>query len=1039
MTEERWRIQLLGGLQVRRGDRVLAGLQRQQPALLLAYLAFHAPSPRSRDTLADLLWPEADLETGRHNLRSVLHALRRLLEPTDTSPGSVLVADHTTVRLQPAAVTTDVLEFRAALADAARAQSPQRRAASLAAAVDLYRGELLPDFYEPWVLTERPPLAEAYLAALHRLALEREQAGDLEGALDAAQRAISADPLREEAHYDVMRLYAAAGQPQSVLRQYQELERVLREELEETPSAEARALAEELRQSARTLVVARRRAPMTEEVGRRPAPPADAARGEGTTEPRDDGPRTRSPAGAVGDRSAASAARRNGGAPSGVTGKLPVQWTRFYGRQEEIARLTELLASSVSRLVTVTGPGGSGKTRLVIAAVGRLVEAPLDLAPSPQAVAFVALADLTDAGRIPEAIADALGLDRSPEVEVLEQVIGHLSAQPWLLVLDNYEHLVEEGALWVRTLLERAPTLTCLVTSRQRLGITGEQELALLPLPTPRRGTVIEQLGEYASVQLFVDRARAVRSDFALTAENAASVAELCDRLEGLPLALELAAARIAVLSPQEMLGQLERRFTFLVTRQRDTPARHRTLRAVIEGSYQLLDGELQRFFARLSVFRGGWTLEAAQAVCDEGAPAAAETSYQSEATRVGRTLDYLEQLRDCSLLTVEEEGRYRLLETLREYAWEQLAISGERAEIQRRHRDWYLQLAEQADAAARGPGQKAALTRLEGELENLRAVLAWCQEEADADPKSDAAEAGLRLATALWWFWYRRGNLAEGRQWLEGALARGGHLPASLRASALLRSALLASEREKAESLLRAARQELERALALAHASGDRRAIADATVSLAEVAHRTLDVDAALSYARMARQQMEALGDRVGLFRALWVMALLALWRGDRQTARPLMEELMPLCREMGDSEHLIHALGAMGHLARDEGDTARARLWYEESLALRRKMGNQLALAQSLEDFAVLAGREQQAERAVRLLGAAEAFCETLGARIPTADATDYERTVAEGRTALGEAAFARAWAEGRALSLEQAISLALENSSAPPGKGE
>jgi DNA-binding SARP family transcriptional activator len=213
MKEERWRIQLLGGLQVRRGDRVLASLQRQQPALLLAYLAYHSPSPRSRDTLADLLWPETDPASGRHNLRPVLHALRRLLEPTDSPPGTVLVADNTTIRLHPAAVTTDVAEFRAALADADRAEEPAVRVRSLAAAVDLYNGELLRDFYEPWVLTERPPLAEAYLAALHRLALEREQAGDLEGALEAAQRAISADPLREEAHYDVMRLYAATGQP----------------------------------------------------------------------------------------------------------------------------------------------------------------------------------------------------------------------------------------------------------------------------------------------------------------------------------------------------------------------------------------------------------------------------------------------------------------------------------------------------------------------------------------------------------------------------------------------------------------------------------------------------------------------------------------------------------------------------------------------------------------------------------------------------------------------------------------------------------
>jgi predicted ATPase len=1031
MTEERWRIQLLGGLHARRGDRVLSALQRQQPALLLAYLAYHSPSPLSRDTLADLLWPEADLETGRHNLRSVLHALRRLLEPPDTPPGTVLVADHTTVRLHPAAVTTDVAEFRAVLADAARAESPERRAASLATAVALYRGELLPDFSDLWVLTERPPLADAYLAALHRLALEREQVGDLDGALEAAQRAISADPLREEAHFDAMRLYAAAGQPQAVLRQYQELERVLREELGETPSAEARALAEELRQSARTLVVARRRLPVSVDVGRRPASPADAAQGIGAPEPRSDAPRVRPPAEGDGDRSAASAARRNGGAPIGVAGKLPVQWTRFYGRQEEIARLTELLSSSVSRLVTVTGPGGSGKTRLAIAAVGRLVEAPLDLAPSPQAVAFVALADLTDAGRIPEAIADALGVERSPEGEVLEQVIDQLAAQPWLLVVDNYEHLVDEGALWVRTLLERAPTLTCLVTSRQRLGITGVQELALLPLPTPRRGTALEQLGEYASVQLFVDRARAVRSDFALTRENEVWVAELCDRLEGLPLALELAAARIAVLSPREMLGQLEQRFGFLVTRQRDTPARHRTLWAVIEGSYQLLEPEQQRFFARLSVFRGGWTLEAAQAICEAGERVDGERGERWGPGR-GQALDYLEQLRDCSLLTVEEEGRYRLLETLREYAWEQLGASGERAEIQRRHRDWYLQLAEQADAAARGPGQKAALTRLAPEIDNLRAALAWCRESADANPDSHAAEAWLRLADLLYWLWVRYGHLTEGAEWLEGALARSSEVPTSVRSHAFIRAAYLARNRGKPESsrsLFQSARQGYEELLARARTEGDRNGIAAAVLELAEVTQAIGDLDAAWSYGIEARQRTAERGDRIGLARSLEALSAVAPARGDLRAARSLLEERLALCRELGASDFLIHALGGLGHLERDEGDYARARSLYEESLVLRRELGDRFAVAQSLEDLAVLAGREQQAERAIRLLGASEAFCETLGARPPVADVSEYERTMAEGRAALGEEAFARAWAEGRAMSLQDAIAFALD----------
>jgi predicted ATPase/DNA-binding SARP family transcriptional activator len=1119
MTEHRWRIELLGGLQARHGDQALAGLQKQQPVVLLAYLAFHCPAARSRDTLADLLWPEADLETGRHNLRSVLHAVRRLLEPGtraaggyprsgwSTPPSAVLIADSTTVRLNPAAVTTDVTEFRAALAAAAQAQSPPGRAEALAAAVALYRGELLPGFYDSWVQAERPPLAEAYLTALGQLALEREQAGDLEGALEAARQAVSADPLREEAHYDVMRLAAAVGQPQAVLRQYQELERVLREELGETPSAEARALAEELRQSARTLVVARRRTELTRiRPGGRPEDAKGTDGGWGSSS--DTVPVPAAPLSPFvssgrppGRIRVNSATERRAPDPH-----LPVQLTRFYGRQEEIARLTELLAPSVSRLVTVTGPGGSGKTRLAVAAVARTAGASLGISPVQQAVTFVALADVTEAARIPEAIADALGLERSPEVEVVEQVIGHLAAQPWLLVLDNYEHLVEAGALWVRTLLERAPTLTCLVTSRQRLGITGEQEFALLPLPTPRRSGVPafgrsgvqgdpvrngpavdlagperpnartpERLMQFPSVQLFVDRAKAVRSDFALTAENAAAVAELCDRLDGLPLALELAAARIAVLSPQEMLGQLAQRFAFLVTRQRDTPARHRTLLAVIESSYQLLDPELQRLFARLSVFRGGWTLEAAAAVCGElGVRCSVLGVGTDRSDRSDRsslipntehptpTLDYLEQLRDCSLLTVEVAqgaGRYRLLETVREYAAEKLAASGELTAVRNRHRDWYLQLAEQCDAAVHTPEQTAWLTRLEPDLDNFRATLAWCFEAVDSgqwpvasaaksktgvplpeplselttihQPPTTAAEAGRRLALAHFRLSKLRGYVADGLAWREGALARGGHLSPALRAAGFLRAAHLAfwrGHRDRSEPLLRSARAEQEKALVLARASGKREEVAQVVLTLADINYRLKDMDAAWRLGLEARERLEMLGNRVDLARAVDLLAGAALQRGDREAGRPLLEERLAICREWGASDHLIHALGAIGHFARDEGDYARARSFYAESLVLRQKLGYWLALAQSLEDLAVLAGRERQAQRAIRLLGAGEAFCETLGARPPVAVAADYERVVAEGRAALGDAAFAAAWAAGRAMSLDQVVDYAL-----------
>jgi predicted ATPase len=349
------------------------------------------------------------------------------------------------------------------------------------------------------------------------------------------------------------------------------------------------------------------------------------------------------------------------------TSNLPLQFTRFFGRREEIERLTKMLSSGEgqrvgdersrpdaslnlhpSRLVTLTGPGGSGKTRLALEVAERCVAA------RRGAVWFVPLADLSDPRLIIDAIRDALHLTPSPEAAPLEQVVAALSHQPTLLVLDNFEHLVAAGAPLIRTLRERVPTLQCLVTSRQRLEVEGEREFPVLPLPTPEEWNNPEQLSLYESVQLFVDRAQAVQPDFQVTNANAAAVAELCHRLEGIPLALELAAARIRLLTPAQMLAHLEHRLDFQTSSRRDATARHRTLRAAVDWSYELLSSELQQFFAWLSVFRGGWTLQAAAAVCEESA-----------------ALDYLSQLQACSLIVAEEisgESRFRMLETLREY-----------------------------------------------------------------------------------------------------------------------------------------------------------------------------------------------------------------------------------------------------------------------------------------------------------------------------------------------------------------------------------
>jgi predicted ATPase/DNA-binding SARP family transcriptional activator len=1050
-----WRVELLGELRVTQAERVITPFRRQKVEALFSHLAFYGDRSHPREALIDLMWPEIDPEVGRNHLRVLLHRLREQLDEPANAADRLLLTDRDTVRLRPLGFTTDVADFGAALESAAATSDPAERARLLAASVALYRGELLPGAFEPWVLGERQHLAERYLEALHQRVEALEQTGDLEQALQVARRAVAADPLREEAHYDLMRLYAAAGQPSATVRQYQELERLLREELGETPSAATRALAEELQQSARTIIVARS-APSASTPDHRPGFPlgggTSGAPPSGTTvdhSSRPLPPAAREPPTPPGlaEHDRAEAAEAVGGRRSAV-GTLPMQFARFFGREEEIARLEELIRSSVTRLVTLTGPGGSGKTRLGIALAGRL-----ELA-FEEAVGFVPLADLTDVRQIPAAIADALGLARVAEVEPLTQVIEALRSRPWLLVLDNFEHLVggpppgdeppgegPGGALLVRSLLERVPTLTCLVTSRQPLGISGEQEFVLLPLPTPRRSDPVERLASYASVQLFLDRARAVRADFQLTEGNAAAVAELCDRLEGLPLALELAAARAGVLTPQQMLKRLAgagpspaQRFDLLVSQRRDVSSRHRSLRAAIESSYQLLSPELQRFFARLSVFRGGWTLEAAEAVC--GAP---------------ETLGYLEQLRQCSLLYAEEVGppsgtamRYRLLEALREFASGQLSPE-ERAALGRPHAVYFLALAEQAAPAVKGPERAQWLDRLEQEHDNLRAALDW---SLGASPQErERCELGLRLAAALAGFWFTRGFIREGRERLTAALARMDRWPELMAPGSVPGAPLVETDLDLwikvldgagtlalAQNDFGTARALYEQRLALYERHDDPRGVLETLLHLGTVAGCEGSLAVARSFYEQSLALSRQLGDQTPMAQALSGLGGLAELEGDYPRAASYFEQGVPLAREVGAQSCLVWGLHAWGFVTWQQGDVDAGRALLEESLEMFREMGHRYGLARSLERLGGLALTLRQTERAARLYGAAASLREQIGSPLGPLGQAELDRDVAAIRTALGEPGFAHAWAEGRALTLEQALEYALSRETLP-----
>jgi predicted ATPase/Tfp pilus assembly protein PilF len=558
----------------------------------------------------------------------------------------------------------------------------------------------------------------------------------------------------------------------------------------------------------------------------------------------------------------------------------------------------------------------------------------------------VPLADISDPDLIPDAIQRALNLPRAPRLESAEQVVQALAPNRALLVLDNFEQLAETGVPVVWTLLERCPGLICLVTSRQRLDLAGEREVPVSALAVPSVPGTPERLVEFPSVSLFVDRAQMARPDFQITRDNAAAVAAVCQRLEGIPLAIELAASWAGVLTPSQMLSRLEERLTFLESRRKGGPGRQRSLRDTIEWSYRLLTPEQQCFFARLSVFRGGWSLEAAEAVCEE--PLA---------------LAQLQGLQERSLLVAEESGsqiRFRLLEILREYAWERLLESGEAGAVCERHLAYYLVLAEGASSRIGGAEQAAALAQLETEHDNLREALRLSVTSRVAGGESASLlsvpkEAGLRLAVALTPFWEVRGYLTEGRKWLEMLLARSGEASDFWRAKTLEAAGTLAWQQGDYAS----ARTFFEQSLTLFRSWGEKQGIAEALHGLGVVAERQADYATARALLEESIAIKRKLSDRSGLAASLNTLANVLADQSAYASARALYEESLLLRRELQDRRGIASSLNNLAIVALEQADYAEARTLLEESLAIRRALADMRGIAICLNNLGDLAWR--------------------------------------------------------------------------------
>ncbi len=761
---------------------------------------------------------------------------------------------------------------------------------------------------------------------------------------------------------------------------------------------------------------------------------------------------------------------------------LPIQLTSFIGRDREMAEAKHMLATG--RLVTLTGGGGAGKTRLALQIAAEHLER------FPDGVWLVELASLVDPDLIPQRVAAALGVREEPIRPLLLTLKDYLQSKELLLVLDNCEHMVDGCASLVETLLRTCPNLRIIATSQHALRIAGEWTYRVPSLALPDLDSLlpVETLAQCEAVRLFVERARASRPEFAMTRENARAVAHVCHRLDGIPLAIELAAARLKLMSVEQTAARLDDRFHLLRGGSRTAPPRHQTLRATMDWSHELLSESERVLLRQLAVFAGGWVLEAAEAIyAEEGAAGDYEV------------LDLLSQLVDKSLVVCEEqdgEFRYRVLETVRQYGLERLGESGEAESVRGRHRDWCLRLAEQAEPELRGAKHKVWLGRLEREHDNLRAALEWSLQRGNAD-------IALRLAGALWWLWFVHGHWREGRQWLDRALAGSravGEADTAARAKAIYAAAALAW-RQWDHARAAALAQD---SLALCRNLGDRLGIATSLTILGQVALRQGNFERAhsafveshalyqeigdtwgiaatllaLGFAADARNDsagacalyeesarlFRELGEKWGLAMALRQLGQNAIVSGDYTRATALLEESLMLCQELGDTAGIAYAQNPLGIAARAQRDYARAESLHlaslnlyrqlgdeggiaytlshlgilairrgdaeraeealRESLTMFRRLGDRGGMTTCLEGLAEVAAAEGKHERAARLFGAAAALRETTGSPGTASDPAEYEHAVASARAALSDAAFAEAWAEGRAMSPEAAL---------------
>lgn len=830
----------------------------------------------------------------------------------------------------------DAHQFESLLTQSRSAPSPAKETL-LKRAVALYHGDFLAGFYDDWCLFEAERLKDLYLRALIELIRLFRSHGDHLEAIEYALRALKANPLQEDVHRELMLLYYVTGDQGRALQQYREVERILKEELDVEPQPETKQLFEQI------------------------------------------------------VRGAALALTRV------IPNDLPHPLTSFIGRAKEIEGVKNSL--NTTRLLTLTGIGGCGKSRLALQVAHQL------LGRYPDGVWWVDLAALSEESLVPQAVASALKVREQAGCSLVQSLADHLQNKNTLLIFDNCEHLVDACAQLVEALLQDCPNVRVLATSRETLGIAGELVWLVPPLATPDQPYSPERLMQYDAVRLLLERASVRQVDSLLAEQNGPLLVQLCQRLEGIPLAIELAAARCKMLSLEQITQRLDDRFRVLTGGRRTALPRHRTLHATMEWSYNLLAEKEQMLLCRLSVFAGGWTLEAAESVCG------------GEGIDLREVLDLLTHLVDKSLVIAEPE-RHRMLETVRQYAQEKLMARQESDIVRKRHLQYFLGLSEQAEPELMGPNQKTWLERLEREHDNLRSALEWAK-------KSGPVEWGLRLSTCLAPFWERHGHVTEGRRWLQHMLECPGSVAAVARSKGYNAAGNLARIQGDYSAAYRCYRE----SLALLQELGDRRRSASALNNLGAVAKEKGDYTAARSFYEESLVIKQELGDTRGMAIVLNNLGVLANAQGDFKEAGTFLNQSLALFQQEKDQWGIALALNNLGITTSGQGDYAQAIAWHKRSLVLRRDLQDRWGIAECLEGVARALHSQGYAKRSVCLLGAAAALRENLGFPLPPDEHPAYERMLDALCSQLGSQALNNAWVEGRAMSLEDAVVYALE----------